>query len=251
MFFALHVHFCCYLVFHSSIQFLLLFIMFHFSCQFLVLLMILSLFMCVLDEIYNVFHFSISLRRQSRGPFHLPEHLRDGGCQVEVGHWKAADNLPIHFLMLFSSLFALHLSLCCYVQFVLLVLFIFAAIYNVFRSSCQFCCHLQWLSLFSSILAANQKFVSLYHSSCAFWLLLTMFSTPLHTFVVCVLTWGIFKIASWWEHVLRWSFSPCSQPYAVLSKAVFFLKDTPWDISSLWTLCCQSYTVFSREMFFQ
>ena len=56
--------------------------------------MILSLFMCVLDEIYNVFHFSISLRRQSRGPFHLPEHLRDGGCQVEVAHWKAADNLP-------------------------------------------------------------------------------------------------------------------------------------------------------------
>ncbi len=138
MFFALHVHFCCYLVFHSSIQFLLLFIMFHFSCQFLVLLMILSLFMCVLDEIYNVFHFSISLRRQSRGPFHLPEHLRDGGCQVEVGHWKAADNLPIHFLMLFSSLFALHLSLCCYVQFVLLVLFIFAAIYNVFRSYVNF-----------------------------------------------------------------------------------------------------------------
>ena len=32
----------------------------------------------------------------------------------------------------------------------------------------------------------------------------TISFTLILTSVVCVLTWGIFKIASWWEHVLWW-----------------------------------------------
>jgi hypothetical protein len=112
---------------------------------------------------------------------------------------------------------------------------ILAVVDNVFHSSSHFCCLCTHMGDFQN---------SFLVGACVAVVLFTVFPT-----LRCALKGSVFSKRHSLGHLLLVD-AVLSIVHRVLKGNVFPI-DTPWGISSLWTLRCGTYAVFSRDVFFQ